>query len=95
MKASISLVGGEDFFDPRRVDARRRQLVQGLASDFRRTIEPLTMTTPGVSSMMTSTPVTFSKPDVPPFAADDPRFFVAGNIDGAGRALRGVAAAYR
>ena len=68
-------------------------LFSAMRATSRRTgSKPLTMTTPGVSSMITSTPVAFSKrADVAAFAADDPALhFVVGNVDGAGGRFGGV-----
>ena len=58
----------------------------------RRTVsKPLTITTPGVSSMIRSTPVPSRRRGCSAFAADDPALhLVVGNADGAGGGLGGM-----
>ncbi len=91
-----SLLGvADDLFDSRRVDAAiGDQAVEreprDLAADH---VERATMTTPGVSSMITSTPVAFSNARgcSASFAADDPPLhFVVGDVDGARGGLGGA-----
>ena len=63
-----------------------------LAISRRMLSKPVTMTMPGVSSTITSTPVAFSKARMfRPFAADDPPLHVVGrDVDGADGGLGGV-----
>ena len=89
------LVGlADDFFDPRRMNAAvGDQLFQGLAGDFAADrIEPADDHHSGrvVDDHVHARPL-FKRANVAAFAADDPPLhFVAGDIDGAGRAFRGV-----